>query len=116
KVATGRTYADGYGSKSRPLAEGPLLLQDHAQSAQSAAGSRLVDGPSAAPGARDMPPDRRRGLPSLEREARVRENERVRSSISCTRLRRLCHCPHAPSDKCVVHSTSSAFPVAYFTC
>ena len=63
-----------------------------------------------------MLPHRRRGLPSLERGARVRVNERDLPSISGTRLRRLYHCPRATCDNCALSFASSAFPSAYFTC
>ena len=63
-----------------------------------------------------MLPHRRRCLPSLERGARVRVNERDLPSISGTRLRRLYHCPRATCDNCGVYSASFAFPGAYFTC
>ena len=63
--------------------EGPLLLYDHALLTQSGVDNKRAGGPSAAREARDTPQRCRRGWLSLELEARARDNERVRPSITC---------------------------------
>src|ERR1700738_3829334 len=89
-VGTDRRYADGYGSRLALPAADPPLLEGHAQLARSGADSGRAGTPSAAQEARDTFPRLHPDWLSSALEARVRENKRVRPSISCFTLDELC--------------------------